>query len=289
MHLLVRRPWSTAATSLNSTSLRSGCVPKATPLIFQYTRDFRRSLVTGERPKLLKRFYKKAYAEQVNHEAWCINLDSKTFKTPKGTAFHLPSHQLALSIAEEWERQETHIDSNDMPLTTLACTAIDLVRNDPAACIERLLPYLSCDTVCFKDVENERLAELQDIEWEPLRGWFQMAFGVKLDVATGVGVPEHPDGTIEAVTLRLALKDEWELCSLEVATATAKSLVIATALLERPDTTPEDARRWALLEEISQIERWGLVEGEHDTSHAECLRWLSAIQKLSREVRGSSH
>jgi ATP synthase F1 complex assembly factor 2 len=247
-------------------------------------RSAQRSLVTAERPKPLKRFYQEASVKQVSEKAWCVMLDSKALKTPKRTDLHLPSQPLAAALAEEWASQIDKVNPHDMPITTLACTAVDLVRPDPGGCISRMLPYLSSDTVCFED-DQERLAELQTAEWGPLREWFEARFGVKLRVAQGLGVPNHDEGTEQAVGLHLALRDEWELCALEVATNTAKSLVVAAALIDKPDTTAEDARRWALLEEFYQIERWGLVEGEHDVSHAECLRWYAAIHNFISERR----
>lgn len=249
----------------------------------------RRSLVTATKPESIKRFYSEVSVKEVGRGAWCVVLDTKDLKTPKRSALHLPSRALAEALAEEWDAQEDKIKPNEMPLTTLACTAVDLVRPDRGGCISRMLPYLSADTVCFEE-ENDRLAALQVAEWGPLREWFEASFSVKLSVARGLGVPRHAEGTEEAVGLILAARDDWELCALEVTTQSTKSLVVAAALLDRSSTTAEDALRWALLEEFFQIERWGLVEGEHDVAHADSLRWLAAAKQFvqaRRQVSGS--
>merc|ERR1711920_1153890 len=104
-------------------------------------------------------------------------------------------------------------------------------------------------------------------------------------VARGLTIPGHSELTQETVRKDLLARSEWELCAMEIATATAKSLIVASALLDRSDVMPEDALRWALLEEYFQIERWGLVEGEHDVSHQEALLWLGATQQFARLCR----
>jgi len=103
-----------------------------------------------------------------------------------------------------------------------------------------------------------------------------------------LGAPAHPDGTQGTVEAELNLRDEWELSALEIATSTAKSLVVATALLDRADIEAKDALRLALLEEHFQIERWGLVEGEHDVAHNEALMWLEACRHFGKHGRGPS-
>merc|ERR1711924_313526 len=144
-----------------------------------------RTLVTAETPKSIKRFYKDVSVKEVSDGAWCIVLDTKDLKTPKGSALHLPSRPLAESLAEEWEAQVDKVKPLEMPLTTLACTAVDLVRPDRGACIDRMLPYLTSDTVCYED-EREGLLALQEAEWRPLREWYEASFGVKLGVARGL-------------------------------------------------------------------------------------------------------
>merc|ERR1712194_640167 len=100
-------------------------------------------------------------------------------------------------------------------------------------------------------------------------------------------IPGHPEPTMVKIQQELLTRSEWELCALEIATSTAKSLIVAMALLDRADVMPEDALRWALLEEHFQIERWGLIEGEHDVAHQEALLWLTAAQKFGRAACAS--
>mmetsp|Transcript_22070 Transcript_22070/g.40550 ORF Transcript_22070/g.40550 Transcript_22070/m.40550 type:complete len:271 (-) Transcript_22070:37-849(-) len=242
-----------------------------------------RHIVTAEPKKPIKRFYDTASVHQVSDERWAVAIDGKPVKTPKGAPLELPTTALAEALAAEWRAQGEHVRPQDMPLNTLGCTAVDLIRPRMEACVERVLPFLATDTLCFEDSDSA-LAERQLDEWLPAREWFEAHFGVALDVARGrnLVVPEHPAETISTVEQDLLARDEWELSALEVATETAKSFIVAAALIERPDFTGEDALRWALLEEHFQIEKWGMVEGEHDISHSETLRWFEATQEFVR-------
>lgn len=243
-------------------------------------------MVTAESVKPMKRFFERATVEQAG-DSWRVMLDSKAVKTPRGTFLELPSVALAEAVANEWHGQGETLKPKEMPLTTIGCTALDLVLPEPEKCIERMLPYLSTDTVCYED-ENQFLAELQRKEWGPLRAWFEEKYTVNLSLARGLAVPSHAEGTLQAVESQLVKRDHWELCALEIATQTAKSFVVASALLDRHGATAEDGLRWALLEEHFQIERWGLVEGEHDVSHSECLFWLSACRRFVESMRSDA-
>ncbi|CAK0864364.1 unnamed protein product [Prorocentrum cordatum] len=241
-----------------------------------------RGLVTAQSPKQMKRFYDGASAGLGEGGTWQVFLQvsgkDRVVRTPKRTVLELPCRITAEAVAKEWRSQGEYLQPLEMPMTTLGCTAVDLVRPQREACIDRMMPYLSMDTVCFED-DNEQLAEQQAAEWGPLRS--RKRFGVELKVARGLLSPGHPEATLDTVTEQFLERDDWELCALEVATNTAKSLIVATSLLDRSDVAPSDALQWAMLEERFQIDRWGLVEGEHDVKNDETLRWLEACQRFA--------
>ncbi|CAJ1392101.1 unnamed protein product [Effrenium voratum] len=241
-----------------------------------------RGLVTATTPKKIKRFYEDVTVHQ-SGDFWHVLLDGKVVKTPRGTVLELPGKGVAKQVAMEWTAQETHLQPLEMPFTTIGCTALDITREDPAACVERLLPFLEMDTVCFQG-DGEVLAERQQQEWGPLREWFQTQYGVRLSLASGLAAPQHPEETLPKVAEKLHDKDPWELCALEIATQTAKSLVVASALLDRHNTA-EEILRLAQLEEDFQIERWGMVEGEHDITETEMLKWFAACREFGRAQR----
>lgn len=259
---------------------RSAALRLAAPLA-------RRGLVTATKPKPIKRFWNEATVEPAG-EHWRVALDGKPVKSPRGSFLELPSAAMALAVAKEWRNQGEYVRPQEMPLTTIGCTSIDVIGPATSDCVDRLLPYLACDTLCFKD-EHQPLAERQAAEWGPMRAWFQDHFGVGLAVSPSIGLPEHPEETIRIVQDHLLGRDKWELTALEIATSSAKSLIVGVALLDRPDLLPDEALRIALLEEHFQIESWGLVEGEHDVSHEETLMWLAACRRFSRLHRHLHH
>eukprot|EP00929_Paragymnodinium_shiwhaense_P003450 TRINITY_DN103989_c0_g1_i1.p1 TRINITY_DN103989_c0_g1~~TRINITY_DN103989_c0_g1_i1.p1 ORF type:complete len:320 (-),score=72.31 TRINITY_DN103989_c0_g1_i1:161-1120(-) len=242
-----------------------------------------RGLQTVNNPKSIKRFYKDVAVGSCGDDdtSWQILLDGKAVKTPKHSPLHLPTKAVAEAVAAEWDAQVEKVKPTEMPLTTMGCTAVDIVKlGGLDACVGRLLPFLQTDTICFED-DHEKLVDLQRKEWGPVRQWFEDRFNVQLGIATGLGVPNHPEGTVEPVQQHLETLSVWDMCALEIATDTCKSLIVALALMERADVAPEDAFRWALLEEHFQIERWGLVEGEHDVAHEDILNWLKATRHFA--------
>eukprot|EP00930_Biecheleria_cincta_P041961 TRINITY_DN28855_c0_g1_i1.p1 TRINITY_DN28855_c0_g1~~TRINITY_DN28855_c0_g1_i1.p1 ORF type:complete len:263 (-),score=42.83 TRINITY_DN28855_c0_g1_i1:45-833(-) len=242
-----------------------------------------RGLVTATSPKKIKRFYDEVTIQQTG-ETWRVFLDGKVVKSPKGTHLDLPARGVAHRVAQEWRSQTENLNPQEMPLTTVGCTALDIVRPDPSACIDRMLPYLETDTLCFQD-EQELLAERQLQEWGPIRKWFEEHCSVQLGISSSLAAPGHPDVTIPQVAEKLLQRDPWELCALEIATQTAKSLIVAVALLDRADISPEVAMNLCLLEENFQIERWGLVEGDHDVARTDTLKWLQACQLFAKSRR----
>lgn len=241
----------------------------------------------------VRRFYQSVSVQPTGDEGtWHVTLDERKLRTPKGSALDLPTKALADAIAEEWEAQEEHMKPHDMVMTTLGCTAVDLVGKQRDETITRMMPYLETDTICFEEDDASAsglslpgsgdLLKLQQAEWGPVRAWFEQRFGVKVALAQGISLPAHPEATIATVKEALHRYDNWELTCVEQATTSAKSLITAVALVEKEGATAEDALRWSNLEEFYQIERWGLVEGEHDDSHELYLLWFSACQNFVR-------
>jgi ATP synthase F1 complex assembly factor 2 len=76
-----------------------------------------------------------------------VTLDGRIMKTPMGQVLAVPSQSLAHAIAAEWDAQEKYIQPANMPLMTLACTALDQVAHHPQTYREQSMNYLPTDTV----------------------------------------------------------------------------------------------------------------------------------------------
>ena len=83
------------------------------------------------RPRLLKRFYKRAHTSEGGEGDVAILLDGSPVLTPSHRALAVPTRTLAQAIAAEWEAQAERIDPARMPLTRLANAVIDAVSEKP--------------------------------------------------------------------------------------------------------------------------------------------------------------
>jgi hypothetical protein len=81
------------------------------------------------------RFYKKVGIVEVDDAAggagggkgFALHLNDRPVHTPLGKPLVMPTRELALAVAVEWDSQGTHVRPVTMPLMTLVTTAIDQV------------------------------------------------------------------------------------------------------------------------------------------------------------------
>ena len=76
-----------------------------------------------------------------------ITLDGRKVSTPMGQTLAVPSETLAYMIAAEWDSQTKELQPSNMPLMTLACTALDQASVHPQFYRDAALQYLPTDTV----------------------------------------------------------------------------------------------------------------------------------------------
>jgi ATP synthase F1 complex assembly factor 2 len=243
---------------------------------------------------------------------WSVTLDGRSIRTPLGQVLAVPSQQLAFAIAAEWDQQATLLKPVQMPLMTLACTALDQTSSRPDAYRQQVLGYVLTDTVCYwADPTTDRiLYRRQEEAWNDLYAHIEGSFGETLTKAMGA-----PEGMIMArstvtagVPLTAQLQDKcrawvhtldaWHLTALHSATSEAKSFFVAWALLdqqqqevqnqeETKQTTSPFAKdltkaiEAARVEEEFQISSWGLVEGQHDYDRLNCTVQLHAAVLLT--------
>lgn len=83
-----------------------------------------------------------------NNTRWYgVTLDGRALSTPMGQKLAVPSETLAHMIAAEWDAQTTLLRPTDMPLMTLACTALDQAAYHPHLYRDEAVRYLPTDTV----------------------------------------------------------------------------------------------------------------------------------------------
>ncbi|MDX6748340.1 ATP12 family protein [Geminicoccaceae bacterium 1502E] len=206
----------------------------------------------------MKRFYKEV---GVAGEAagWAVTLDGKPVNTPARARLVLPTEALAQAVAGEWRAQGEKLDTARMPLTRMATTAIDLMperRGDAAA---EMTGYAGTDLLCYRTDNPEDLAARQDAAWQPWLAWAESELAAPLEVTRAVEPLEQPASSLAALAAAVEELDDWRLVGTHAATTLSGSLVLGLAM-ERGALAPETAFEAAALDELYEIERWGLDE-----------------------------
>ena len=119
---------------------------------------------------LRKRFYKAVGVEPVNH-GFLIKLDGRPVKTPGKADVLLVARALADAIAAEWDVQAEKINPHAMPLTQIACTAIDKVAPNRNEICEQIARFAGADLLCYRAESPQDLVERQSKTWQPVLDW----------------------------------------------------------------------------------------------------------------------
>ncbi len=203
----------------------------------------------------MKRFYKTAEAAEAE-AGFTVLLDGRAVRTPGRALLALPTRALAEAIAGEWAAQEGEIQPQAMALTSLACTAIDLIRPRRAEVVAELTDYGATDLLCYRAAAPAALAERQAAHWQPLLDWAAQALEAPLSTTEGALAVAQPEGSLAALGRAVEGHDDMALAALATAVKASGSLVIALALgAGRLD--PAAAFEAAELDASHQIEAWG--------------------------------
>ena len=204
----------------------------------------------------VKRIYETAAAEPAGEEGYRVVLDGRPVRTPGGKPLTVPTAALAEALAAEWDAQEEEIQPHTMPLTQLACTALDQVADERAGMEEAVARFAGTDLLCYRADAGSSLAERQAEAWQPLLDWAAETFGAELAVTEGIMPVTQPEETVTALAEAAAAVEDMRFAALQCVTAAAGSLVLALALLHGARDA-EQVIAAAELDEIWQEEFWG--------------------------------
>ncbi|XP_061032239.1 ATP synthase mitochondrial F1 complex assembly factor 2 isoform X2 [Eubalaena glacialis] len=214
-------------------------------------------------PAERKRFYQNVSITQ-GEDGFEINLDHRKLRTPQAKLFTVPSEALAVAVATEWDSQQDTIKAYTMHLTTLCNTSLDNpTQRGKDQLIQAAAKFLDTDTVCYRVEEPETLVELQRNEWDPVIGWAERRYGMKIGSSTSILGPSIPARTREVLVSHLASYNTWALQGIEFVVSQLKSMVLTLGLIDL-HLTVEQAVLLSRLEEAFQIQKWGNVEWAHD-------------------------
>ena len=212
--------------------------------------------------------------------AFCVTLDDRELRTPARQILRLPTQELALGVAYEWEAQKKFIFPETMPLMKLATTTIDQVPTIRPMMADSMLRCLESDLTCFRSAEEPALCAKEEAAFGPLLSWSADALSLRLGV-TETMVLSHPPEAYPRAEQLLQEADDWELAALDMAAGVTKSLVVALALAKNR-IGAEEACRIARVAEQHQIDEWGEVEAGHDLDAADLAVRVSAASAFFR-------
>jgi chaperone required for assembly of F1-ATPase len=203
----------------------------------------------------MKRFYGEV-GVLVAESGFAVTLDAKPLRTPAKSLLAVPSRSLAEAIAAEWRSQGSDVRLDDLRLTRLASTAIDLVAARRAEVIADIVRYAGTDLVCYRAGHPPELAQRQHEAWQPLIDWARLRYDAALEVTTGVVPVAQLPTTLRAFAVAVESYSPLELAGLHTATAACGSLVVALALFEG-QLDVAGAFAASQLDESFEIEQWG--------------------------------
>lgn len=237
------------------------------------------------------RFYKTVSIVDTEDGKFRVTLDGRALKTPARNDLHLPTFELALGIAAEWDAQsnkEKGIQPTTMPLMTLASTSIDQVQVEPHIAISNCMKYLPTDSALFHTHDLDRLLlAKQRQHLMPVVRWTEKFFRINLEVTSSMaGRIQHPEEIHTKLKQTLLKMDHHTLTCLQSATYECKSLLIGLAYISR-QLSLEQAITASRLEEEFQLEIWGVVEGGHDMDRLNNVVSLSSVGAFMHSLHDS--
>jgi len=231
----------------------------------------------------MKRFY-TAVTTSSDPGGHIVLLDGRPIRTPGRRRLALPTPALALAVAAEWRAQGAAICPESMGVTRLCTTVADRLPERRADAIAEIQGYAEADLLCYRTASPAELAERQATNWQPWIDWAAQRFDAPLMVTTAIVPLPQPRTSLEALRQATSLLDDWRLLGLHATTRLTGSIVLGLALL-RGELDPAVAFDLTCLEELFEIEHWGL-EVEQARRHAALRADLAAADAYCRSLSG---
>ncbi len=228
---------------------------------------------------------KRTWSTTSVHRSECgggylIKLDSSPLKTPEGSAFVVPTWELAAIVAREWDEQDAEIVPDRLPTTRLCNSAIDRVDVIRAEMIDRAIRYGESDLLCYRSDTSSELRDRQSQTWDPILKWAEREFSSALLVTSGVVPVEQPEASIEALRVLLERHDDFRLSAMQELVTLSGSLLLALAVVHR-FRTPQAAWLASRIDEDWQAEKWGIdAEASKQAANAK-NHFLVAAEMIS--------
>jgi chaperone required for assembly of F1-ATPase len=230
----------------------------------------------------MKRFYKQASHGAAEQGGFAILLDGKTMRTPNGHTLAAPYEGLAAAVAAEWGAQENEVRPNDMVLTQILTTALELTPEARKDISRRTLAYLDTDLLCYRAITPPELAKQQAEKWDPQLAWFEGKFGAALKTTGGIAALTQPIRAHDAAAQFVEGLDDLHFTLLQTLTALTGSLVLAMAFVAG-DADAEMLYRAMHVEEDYKAKLYN--EEEHGAAPMQEKRQKNVRRELEESAR----
>jgi chaperone required for assembly of F1-ATPase len=202
-----------------------------------------------------KRFWTATSVVPEAH-GYAIRLDTRAVKTPAKQPLIVPTHAMAMAIADEWQAQQGRVNPESMPVTRSANSAIDKVAAQFDAVVDLTAAYGASDLLCYRATGPVELVALQAQAWDPLLAWAKAAYDVDLRVTVGVMPIDQPTQTTARLRAEVARMTPFQLTAFHDIVALTGSLVLALAVTAGKLTVNAAWTR-SRVDEDWQISLWG--------------------------------
>jgi chaperone required for assembly of F1-ATPase len=209
-----------------------------------------------------RRFYAHVGVTQTTDGQWAVTLDDNMIMTNGGNVLQLPTKELALTIALEFDSQATYVRLFTMPMTLLAFKAIDIVPVRRDEMIQNMKNILRFDTACYRCDEEDYpgLIRLQQKSFDPLLKWISKEFKAPLTFTSEIEAIKQDPQSLQILDAMIEAQSQWNLAIFETIANIGKSVVVALAFTHRKINTQETWQA-VRVEENFQISISGRVEG----------------------------
>ena len=205
--------------------------------------------------KTLKRFYKTVDV-QAQNVGFAVVLDGKIVRTPMNAELIVPTKQLAVAVAEEWENQGETVVLDTMVMSGFVNTTLDLVRHRRVQVIDEITVYAETDLLCYLAEEPKELVEEQKLKLQPQLDWFADTFGVRLITSTGIMHVAQDPNSLKVVREIVDTRNVFSLTGLHVLTTGTGSIVLGLAVAEGA-LDASSASDLGQLDALYQSSLWG--------------------------------
>ena len=231
----------------------------------------------------MRRFWREVLVTPVD-DGHAILLDTQPLRTPRKRPLVVPSAPLAAAIAAEWAGQAETADPRSMRLTRLATTRIDLFPEREADARAEIAGYLGSDLLAHRAAAPPELIAREAQAWDPWLAWAASALDLVIEPVTGVIARDPERAAVAVLDRHLARLDPWRLVAVHAGTVLTGSCVLGLAL-ESGALAPQDAFVLAQLDELFEIERWGMTDLARER-HARLRADLEAAAVFAAALRG---